>query len=202
MESGKKCLLFDLGGVLVELSGQAEFRKWLNNRMSHENFERLWLASRSVRLYESGRIGSKEFASILVRELELNASPEEFLEAFSRFPIGLFDGAEELLESLSERYDTACLSNTNEIHWAWMSANTRLEKLLGKCLLSFKTGLMKPDREAFLHAAGELSRDPGDIYFFDDNIVNVDAANQAGFHAFQVRGVAGLKEKLFELGLI
>ena len=193
--------MFDLGGVLVELTGGSDFMRWMNYRATNEEFSELWLHSPSVRLFESGRISSDEFAEQLVKEFKFNIEPDQFIKAFSRFPIGMFDGAEAFLESLSKLYPTACLSNTNSLHWEWMSKYTRIEQLFDKCLLSFRTGYMKPDRETFIHAAKELECAPQEIIFFDDNPTNVAAASEVGFNAFLVQGFEDLIKKLGELGI-
>ena len=197
-----KYLLFDLGGVLVELTGGPDFMKWTNFSVTNDEFNELWLRSESVRLFESGKIPSHVFAEQIVKELGLSVGPDEFLKAFSRFPIGMFEGAEALLESLSKRYSIACLSNTNPIHWEWMSKHTHLEQLLHKCLLSFRTGFMKPDMETFVHAAKELACKPQEVIFFDDNPTNVAAATEAGFRAFLVKDFKDLTNRLRKLGII
>ena len=42
-------ILFDLGGVIVELGGLPEMREWTGNRYSDEKFWEMWLNSSAVR---------------------------------------------------------------------------------------------------------------------------------------------------------
>lgn len=195
-------ILFDLGGVLVELSGADNLVKWMDNRVTQEEMHQIWLYSESVRAFESGKITSIDFADKIVQELNFNINPEEFLKSFSQFPIGLFAGAEDLLLGLREHYPIGCLSNTNVIHWEWMKQHTNLEQLLHKCLLSFRMGLMKPDWEIFVQAAEELGHKPQHILFFDDNPTNVSAALAVGIQAYFVKGFEDLKGYVSELGLL
>ena len=58
---------------------------------------------------------------------------------------------------------------------------------------SHLTGRLKPDQDAFLEAAKLCSAAPEQIFFFDDSILNVQAAAAVGFNAFLVDGFAEIK---------
>ena len=47
-------------------------------------------------------------------------------------------------------------------------------------------GKVKPDIEAFNYVTGELAVSSSKILFFDDNEMNVDAAQQVGMTAIRV----------------
>src|ERR1700722_2974295 len=49
-------LLFDVGGVLVELSGVETMLEWLGRRVTADELWRMWLQSVPVRQFETGRI--------------------------------------------------------------------------------------------------------------------------------------------------
>jgi len=49
-------LLFDIGGVLVELCGAPKILEWLGNRVSYEEMRSMWTHSDAVRSYEKGLI--------------------------------------------------------------------------------------------------------------------------------------------------
>jgi hypothetical protein len=51
-------ILFDLGGVLIELSGISTMLAWIGPTMTIEELWRRWLTSPGVRLFESGRISA------------------------------------------------------------------------------------------------------------------------------------------------
>jgi len=83
--NGIEVVLFDLGGVLVELTGVPVLLGWLNHSMDAEALWRYWLASPAVRRFELGQTTAKEFGAAMVRELDLPVTPDVFLEAFTQW---------------------------------------------------------------------------------------------------------------------
>lgn len=156
----------------------------------------------SVRAYETGKITSLEFADNIVKELEFSVKPEEFIEGFSYFPRGLYLGVEEFLQELSAKYSIATLSNTNEIHWDRLCKENNFENLVKNNFLSFRTGFMKPDKEAYLKVIEELNCEADKIIFFDDNSINVEVAKDIGMRAVLVNGFDDLKRQITEMRIL
>jgi len=71
-----------------------------------------------------------------------------------------------------------------------------MERIFDHRFVSFISGFMKPDREAYAHALKSLGVEPGAVYFFDDLPANVAAARDVGINAFLVRGVAETEARL------
>lgn len=59
-------------------------------------------------------------------------------------------------------------------------------------------GKVKPDIEAFDYVVAELGVLPSSILFFDDNQMNVEAAQKVGMNATQVIGFDQLQLALYE----
>lgn len=201
---GKKfeCIMFDLGGVLIELTLQDKMLAWMEHKVSLEEFSKRWLLSKSVRDFESGLINASEFAGSIIEEFNLPLSKEEFVGEFVNFIGGFFDGMEELLKKLSKDYTLACLSNTNELHWDKLCRQYDMEGLITYNFLSYKTGINKPDIEAFLNVVKVLNIEASKILYFDDNAINVEAANKAGMTAYRVCGYEDVTSVLKELNII
>ncbi len=186
-ETSIAAVLFDMGGVLVELGPLEEL---LGSAMNGDDFWPRWLASPSVRALESGRCGVDDFARGLVEELGLTIGPDEVIERFARFPRGLYPGAAEVVASLPRRIVTGILSNTNPLHWDHQADADRLRGLCHHAFLSYELGLVKPDRAIFDRVATELDLGSGQILFIDDNQINVDGARAAGWRAELAKGPA------------
>jgi len=193
----RKVILFDLGGVLVGSAGRVAVRALLPSMSEQQVLER-WLRSRAVNLFERGQMSSGTFATEFIKEWDLRLTEAEFLESFAAWATGLVDGAEALVRSLRRQHVVACLSNTNEIHWARMP---ELRELFDYCFVSHLTGFMKPDREAYEYAVRELQVAPNAVYFLDDLRQNVEAARTLGINAFCVRGFADVLPVLRAQGL-
>ena len=140
-------VLFDLGGVLVELGPVSEMMA--SSPYNQDEIWRNWIQSPAVREFESGQSSPGVFARSVVDEYQLQVSPEEFLRSFLKWPVGAYSGAAELLAALSSRFRLACLSNTNEVHWDGFLKDLELVSYFETLLMSHETGHLKPDEKAF-----------------------------------------------------
>ena len=96
-----RVVVFDVGGVLVELTGVATFRSWLGNRLTAEEIWRRWLASPAVRDFETGRVSPDVFADELIDEFVLPVNRDELLAAFAAWPRRIFPGAGDLIRRVN-----------------------------------------------------------------------------------------------------
>lgn len=194
-------VLFDLGGVIVELGGVGSMMD-LAGIGSDDEVWRRWLSCPWVRKFERGWCSIDEFAAGMVDEWALPVEPDEFLALFSAWPRGVFDGAEELVNAVRERVSVGCLSNTNEVHWNDQRDRWGLGAMFDVHFLSHELGLVKPDRELFEHVTGALEVAPDQVLFLDDNTINVDGARAAGLVASHVRGVDQARAALASHGVL
>ena len=197
MRSGR-VVVFDLGGVLVENTGEQGLSSLLPYRLSREEIWARWLASEAVRRFERGEIPPEAFAARFIEEWRLQLEPAAFIEAFAAWPRGLFEGAAGLLRNLRAQHRVACLTNNNPLHW---SRFPELPGLFDSIFASHLTGFLKPDAEAFEHALRELDVRADAVWFFDDLLQNVEAARRVGMRALQVRGFAEVEPALRAEGL-
>lgn len=195
-------LLFDVGGVLVELSGVETMLEWLGRRVTADELWRMWLQSVPVRQFETGRIDAAEFAAGVISEFGLPIEPQLFLEAFIGWPTGLYPGTLEMLARIPRSYRRAILSNTNSLHWPRVLGEMRLGAAFDNHFVSHLTGRIKPDSDAFEHVVESLGCAPAQVLFLDDNSLNIESAQRFGMHAIRVRGAAETHGVLTELGII
>jgi putative hydrolase of the HAD superfamily len=194
-------ILFDLGGVLIELSGVAQMCAWTGIAESEELWRR-WLTSPGVRSFETGRATAAEFAAAMCLEFALPVGAAEFMAEFALWPRGVFPGAHELLGALASRHRLAALSNNNAVHWERISRDMGLGGYFGASFLSHEIGLIKPDRAVFEHVVEALGCAPGRVLFLDDNRLNVEQAALVGMVAHRVAGVQETAALLVSLGLL
>ena len=197
-----KAILFDLGGVLVELDGPPLLAEWLDEPITLEENKRRWAQCSAVEEFEKGNTCPEVFVEDVIRELGLNVSTEAFLTRFMVWPAGLYPGVLELLEQLRGRFVLAFYSNTSELHWPQIMGRLGLNGRFDHYFASFQIGFYKPDLKSFGYVAGEMSLPEKHILFLDDSAANVAAASQAGMRSAQVQGVEEVKSVLKELKLI
>lgn len=195
-------ILFDVGGVLLEVHGIAVILDWLEHRITPQEVWRMWFDSPSARAFESGRIGPEEFAAGMLAELRLEMPASAFLDSFVTWPARLYPGAIELIARIPSRYRRAVLSNTNALHWPRVMEEFGLGSSFEQCFASHLIGKIKPDRDAFEHAIAALACEPQRILFLDDNLVNVEAAQSCGLRAVRVRGIEETRRALAEMRVL
>ena len=110
-------VLFDLGGVLVELDGPPVRQEWQAKDQLPADTWPHWMSSEAVRQFESGKTLPEIFASQLVDEFDLSINGAEFMQHFLCWLSGLYDGSHALLDELRPHYQLGVFSNTNELHW-------------------------------------------------------------------------------------
>jgi glucose-1-phosphatase len=194
-------VLFDLGGVLIELGGVAALRKMSGIADDGAVWQR-WLTSPWVRRFESGQCSSVEFSGGVVSEWGLSVSPEQFLELFRQWPVGPMAGSSELLAEVQRSVPIGCLSNTNQLHWEDQIGKWPMLDLFDHRFLSFDLGLVKPDPAIFRAVADRLPVPPDRVLFLDDNDLNVDAARAFGFLSQRVCGIGEARRVLGEAGVV
>ncbi len=197
-----RVLLFDVGGVLVQLGGVEVILAWLGNRIDAEELWRRWLQSESVRAFESGQIDAPKFATGVISEFGLAVGPQQFLDSFVGWPTGLYPGTLEMLARIPRRYQRALLSNSNPLHWPRVLDEMGLGSAFDSHFVSHLTGRIKPDPEAFEQVVESLGCHPAQVLFFDDNSLNVEAARRLGMHAVQVLGLVQARQALIDLSIL
>jgi glucose-1-phosphatase len=194
-------VIFDLGGVLADVSGVSAMRTLAGLDTDDELWQR-WLTCPWVRRFERGGCSPEEFAAGMVEEWALRISPDNYLDRFRDW-LGLpFPGAEALVEATAAQITAGCLSNTNPVHWNHHISTWPLMGHFEHRFLSYELGLLKPDRDVFDHVAAQMGVTAERIFFLDDNALNVDAATDAGWHAHHVRGVEQARRALVAAGIL
>jgi putative hydrolase of the HAD superfamily len=194
-------VLFDLGGVLLEVGGVAPMRELSGIETDAELWTK-WLGCRWVKQLEAGRCTPEEFAAGVVADWDLAVTAAAFLDTFGAWVNQPFPGAPELVAETSSAARIGCLSNTNAFQW---DAHFGALPLIGAFefrFLSFELGLVKPDPAIFEAVAAGLPASPDRVLFLDDNAVNVDAAQEFGFSARRTRGVVEARQALVDSGVL
>jgi putative hydrolase of the HAD superfamily len=201
MSAAPELVLFDLGGVLIELTGVSTMAAMARIDDEQELWHR-WLSCPWVRTFESGNCSPDEFAGGVIDDWGLAVGRQEFLELFTSWPVGPLAGAEDLVEATASRVSVGCLTNTNELHWDDNVEHWSLIRRFDHRFASHRMGQVKPDPEMFAQVAEGLPVPKGRVLLLDDNRANVDGARAAGFRAEQVDGVAAARRVLTTAGVL
>lgn len=176
-------VLFDLGGVLVELQGPEVLVRLSGHSKSREEVRALWRRCSAVQEYETGCISLEAFAERVVLDLELPVTVDAFLQDYPSWMSRLHVQSMDVLRLASRHFRIAALSNISAVHWGRLETSLLSAPAFERSVLSFETGFMKPDPEAYRAAIDQLDVPPDQILFLDDNETNVHQARTMGMHS-------------------
>jgi HAD superfamily hydrolase (TIGR01509 family) len=124
------------------------------------------------------------------------------LRAAVRGGYRLLPGIESLLQELAER-GVAMHALSNYPCWYTLVEDAvRLSRWVEWSFVSCKTGLRKPDPEAYRHACRALGVEPAACLFVDDREINCAAAREQGMDAVRFTGAGALRSALVERGVL
>ena len=193
-------VILDLGGVLFNfdgIQGLAEI-----TARTPEHIHQALISSPSIEQLETGRMAPDAFAAALVTELSLPVSTTEFLDLWTNWESGEKPGTFELLETLGERFNLACLSNTSVVHWQRLHDLRGIGRRFHRHYASHLIGRWKPDPRIFAHVTQDLGPAVTRIIYFDDNDHIVSAAQDFGWDAHKALAPADVAARLNALGLM
>lgn len=186
----KKAIIFDMGGVLVDLDIEGckdSFRK----NLEYHDIDRIIDPCHQKGIWgdlEEGLLEADEFRRIILADSCPGAGPQDVDEAMARILVGISPYKAELLKRMSAGYDLYMLSNNNSICLPYSSAmftnaGIPLSDIFRKCFFSFEMKALKPSREFYKRVMEEIGGPAENMLFIDDSRTNVDGAVAAGLPA-------------------
>jgi glucose-1-phosphatase len=192
---GIKNIIFDLGGVLLNLNYDHTRRGF--EQLGLENFDAIYSQAQQQQLfdlYETGKAADNEFIHAMKTFLPAGTSDEKIVEAWNAMLLDLPVERLKLLQELKGRYRIFLLSNTNEIHIRAFEKIIHaqhglqgLEALFEQTYYSSRIGLRKPNVEIFEHVLSQNKLDKQETVFFDDSIQHIEGASGVGIKAIFVK---------------
>ena len=190
----QKNLLFDLGGVIVDICRQNcidAFMKLGFNDIAD------YLGDYGQRDYflllEEGAIGIEEFHSYTRPHLKPGVTDEQIDAAFNAFITGIpMERLVALRELRSKGFRTFIVSNTNAVMWhgpileAFRQEGFDINAYFDGVVTSFEAGCCKPDPRIFRLCIERFGITPDNTLFLDDSESNCLAAESLGFSAIHV----------------
>lgn len=179
-------LLFDLGGVIVDLDYNKTIEAF--EAIGLEDAEHLYNQFNQSKIFDEFEIGSisgNEFISLLQEKIPQKVSQSKIKEAWNAMILGFEKSKLEQIKRYSEKIPCYLLSNTNEIHLEYIQTLLQqvpfknLELLFKKCYYSHIIGKRKPHRETFEWVLNDIGSSPEEILFIEDSPQHIRGAEKA-----------------------
>lgn len=187
-------IVFDLGGVIIDLDTPATFQHFQKINKNPANTD-LFQEDVSLFLdYEKGLISSADFREgirTLTHHPEL--TDKEIDEGWNKMLIQIPKARLELIENLGQNYRLFVLSNTNEIHVEAFnkivlatSGKPAIDHFFEKIYFSHLLQLRKPESAIYEFVVSDSGLRPEETLFVDDREENILAAQKVGLQTFHV----------------
>ena len=204
MDKNIKNIVFDLGGVLVNLDFKSAINGlqkagFANAKEQLQAFDREGIFQK----FELGEMTAEEFRSAIRENSTVTLTDEEVDALWNLMLLEIPREKLELILDLRGKYMVYLLSNTNSIHWDYVCKNTfnyrgfRVSDYFEKTFLSFEMHLAKPDKAIFEKMLEDANLLAEETLFIDDSEANCKAAAEVGIHTHHYHIGDDLKE-IFE----
>jgi putative hydrolase of the HAD superfamily len=185
---GIKNIIFDLGGVIINIDYNLTIRAFENLGIKHADI--IYSQKKQTEIFdllETGKISPGEFCEGIRHISGISASDNDIIEAWNAMLLDFPDRIFDLLHAAHKKYKTFLLSNTNEIHYSAYSkilerqlGEPSLSNFFDKQYLSHEIGMRKPDTEVFRLVIEENGLLPDETLFIDDSPQHIEGARKAG----------------------
>lgn len=197
-----QALLFDLGGVLIDIDFARAIAAWapysaLPAHVLRQSFKH----DLQYQRHERGEISARQYFDHLATSLQLDASAEQIEAGWNAIFVGEFLQTRQWVESMKGALPCYAFTNTNASHMSvWSQRFPRVVGAFDRIFASHQLGLRKPERAAFDRICTLIGKAADSVLFFDDLADNVQAAQDAGLQAVQVRSSDDVAAALQALG--
>lgn len=185
-----KAIIFDMGGVIVDLDIE-DCKRAFKEYLGYYRIDELIDPCHQKGIYgdlEEGKISGDEFRRIVLQDSDPGALAENVDKAMWHILTGISPYKVEMLKRLSESYDLYLLSNNNPVclpraKAIFEGAGIPLEKIFRRCFYSFEMKALKPSETFYKAVVREIGIPAEQMFFIDDSRKNVDGAIAAGLPA-------------------
>lgn len=186
----RKALIFDMGGVLVDLDIE-DCKRAFKEDLGFYRIDEIIDPCHQKGIYgdlEEGVISPEEFRKAVLAESRPGACPDDVDKAMWHILTGIEPYKVEMLKRLAQSYDLYMLSNNNAIclprsRRIFAEAGIPLEDIFRKCYFSFEMRALKPSGAFYKAVMEDIGTEPENMLFIDDSQKNVDGAVAAGLPA-------------------
>ena len=190
MDKQIKNIVFDLGGVLVDLDFKAAINGLQQAGFANVKEQLMTFNQEGIfQKFELGEISTEEFRTAIRENSTVTLTDEEIDALWNAMLLEIPREKLELILDLRGKYMVYLLSNTNSIHWDYVCKNAfnyrgfRVNDYFEETFLSYEMHLAKPDKAIFEKVLHDANLLPEETLFIDDSEANCKAAEEMGIHA-------------------
>lgn len=190
-----KNLIFDLGGVILDLSMDHTFKAFSElSKIDAEKVKHIFTTDQGFEDYEKGFLDDAGFRDFVRQAYAVSVDDLAIDRCWNAMLRGIPPVKLELLMRLQSEFQVYLLSNTNSIHihhinkvmLPKIAGAKELETYFHKAYYSHLMGKRKPDADIFEQVLEENHLVPEQTLFLDDNDLNIEGARAVGIRTIHV----------------
>jgi glucose-1-phosphatase len=206
MITGIKHIIFDLGGVLINIDYQLTERAFAD--LGIPQFKEIYSQLNQTKLFddlETGKTSRDTFVQTLQAHAGMPLTETQILDAWNAMLLDFPLRRLQILQQLRLHYDLFLLSNTNEIHEeAFNKILLRDHGMPGlgvffdKVYYSHRVGLRKPMPEIFSRVLEENGLQAAHTLFIDDSPQHIATADNMGIQTIYLTKGMTIEHDIFK----
>jgi glucose-1-phosphatase len=196
-----EALIFDIGNVLVPFDWQPFKSQLLADSVNLTAEAEMEFRELMIR-FDVGEMTGEIFARLATRLIGFKGGEAKFIAIWN----GIFSSnppMDRVILSLKERYPLFLLSNTSDLHLAYLMRNCDVLRHFTDGVYSFRAKCAKPERRIFEMAIKQFGLKAEKTAYVDDLAANVRSAADLGLKAIQYELTkhAEFEQRLAEIGV-
>ncbi len=202
MPSPTRALIFDMGNVVVAFDFHRAYARLAPLcPLTLDELRQRLRTSGLVRRLETGQIDPEPFVAEFCALLDIQLTYAEFEEIWASIFLPDILIPESLFAALRRNYPLVLLSNTNAIHFAYISSNYTFLRHFHHLVLSHEAKALKPSPEIYAEAVRRAGCRPEECFFADDIPEFVEGARAFGLDAVQFESAPQIESELRSRGV-
>jgi glucose-1-phosphatase len=193
--TGIKNLIFDLGGIIINIDIQLTFEAFAKVSgkdviSTVKKFEEEKIFAR----FEKGDFSEGELRSLINKELNTSLSDDVIDKAWNALLQDIPQVRIEMLKEFAGSHRIFLLSNTNSIHIRAVNkilhktcGIEKLDLLFETVYYSYQIKMSKPDTKIYEYVLNQNNLKASESLFIDDNVENIQGAGKAGLRTLHVK---------------
>ena len=182
-------IVFDLGGVIMTICQEEAIKRFKSIGLKNvEDYLNPYTQTDIFGDIEEGKISAEQFRAKLSELIGKEVTYEECKFAWLGYRQDVPLRNLDILRKLkAQGYKLILLSNTNPFMMSWGLSGefdgngNSLESYFDSLYLSYKLGVMKPNKKIFQYIIDNEKIQPSESLFIDDGERNINAARLLGF---------------------
>lgn len=187
MLNGIKNIIFDLGGVIINLEQENTYQSFRS--LLSDKIESIYPQLIKANFFEKFEIGAISVAQFIAQfqQFNNNISEDSILKAWNSMLLDIPAERLELISRLKKTHQVFLLSNTNDIHYNYINEYVKnkfqvkdFDEYFHKIYLSHQLKLRKPNPEIFKYVMEDAQLQANETLFIDDSLEHINAAKNLG----------------------